>query len=129
MNQLLTNMNDFIVAHMPHFSALAILLTVVFIAWILHKSVQRKEVQLIQHDFVSLMQRISAANTYKAISDLEHEIEQFDYQHNHEVGCAHKLLKLTEAYGNKRHDILVDISKIANQEVNEVQRTDFIIAN
>lgn len=122
-------MNEYITDNLMLISSLAVCASITFIAWILHKSVAPHEGNIIQHDFVTLMQRINTANTYKAISDLEHEIDKFDYQHNHEVGCAHKLMKLTEAYKNKRHDILVDISKIANQEVNEVQRTDFLIAN
>jgi len=107
MNQLITN-------NLALFSSLAVCASITFIAWILHKSIAPHEGNIIQHDFVSLMQRISAANTYKAISDLEHEIDRFDYQHNHEVGCGRMLMNLNESYEEKRHSILVDLSLQVN---------------
>lgn len=99
---------------MALFSALAVCAAITFIAYILHRSAQPKEKGLIYQDFNDLMSKIESADCYEQICNLETEIDDFDYHHNHEVECGRMLMKLNEVYNEKRHKILVDLSLQVN---------------
>ncbi|HRQ17730.1 MAG TPA: hypothetical protein PL085_11685 [Agriterribacter sp.] len=106
-------MNQLILNNMALFSALAVCAAITFIAYILNKSVQAKESTLISHDYNDLLDRISRADSYTEICDLESEIDEFDYRHNHEVECGRMLMELHEVYSEKRYKILAELAKSA----------------